>query len=141
MDKDSINVRIILPDYLTDSIWNQVHLLLERVLNRGTNEFTLDGIKSRILDRSELLLCAFYKEEIIACCILGISNYETGKKVLQIPYVAGDHMDLWIEEGFDIITNVARVEKCSHIRGHGRIGWEKAFPKMKRISVTYECEV
>lgn len=141
MDEDSINVRVILPTYLDDFIWSKVQLLLQRVLDRGTNEVTLDGIKSRIMEGSELLLCAFFEDEIIACCILGITNYETGKKVLQMPYVAGDHMDIWLEQGFDIITNIARVEKCSHIRGHGRIGWERAFPKMKRVSITYECEV
>jgi hypothetical protein len=141
MDKDSINVRIVLPDYLEDSIWSQVQLLLQRVLDRGTNEVTIDGIKARIMEGSELLLCAFYEDKVIACCVLGITNFETGKKVLQMPYVAGDHMDLWLEEGFDIITNVARVEKCSHIRGCGRIGWSKIMPNMKQITTTYECEV
>jgi hypothetical protein len=141
MDKDSLNVRVVLPDYLEDSIWSQVQLLLKRVLDRGANEASIDGIKARIIDGSELLLCVFYEDKVIACCVLGKTEYETGKKVLQIPYVAGEHMDLWLEEGFDIITNIARVERCTHIRGCGRSGWTKAMKKMQRVSTIYECEV
>ena len=141
MDKNSVNVRIVLKDYMTDEIWNSASKLLQRVIDRGSNEVLLERIKARILEGSELLLCAFYKDEIIACCILGITDFETGKRALQIPYVAGDHIDSWIEEGFDIIRNLARAERCTHIKGNGRVGWEKAFPEMRRVSVIYECEV
>lgn len=140
MEEDNL---IIMPFHPTkiDRFWWRISELLTPVVEIAHGEVTLEGIKRRLENEEELCICVIKDAKIIAVCILGFTEYETGKKVLQMPYCGGEHMDVWLTKGFEIIRQIAKNLDCTHIRGCGRPGWEKALPELKKIRTVYECEV
>jgi hypothetical protein len=142
---DSVNMDkfnfIVLPPPECDKVWPFIMELLRPVVDISFGEVTLSGIKTRIEDGTELAVCVFEDKDLVAVCILGISEFETGKRVLQMPYCGGKGMNEWLIPGFEVIRKIAKEHECTHIRGCGRPGWERALPELKKIRTVYECEV
>lgn len=131
-----------IPPSLIRGLWPQMEKFLKPVIAKSYGEVTLDGIYSRLLDGTEIAVGVFDTDmHMVAVCILGISEFETGKRVLQMPYCGGVNMTSWLQEGFKVIKQIAKEQNCTHIRGCGRPGWEKALPELKKIRTVYECEV
>jgi hypothetical protein len=143
---ESITNRVIifaLPQNLVLEQWDTIKKFIEPVIEISFGEVTLDGIQERLCVGEEIALFAMNQstKAIVAVAILGITHFETGKRVLQIPYVGGLEMYKWLENGMSIIKSIAREQGCTHIRGCGRPGWAKAIPEFKQIRTIYECEV
>lgn len=132
---------IILPRDNIEQWWEVITRFLRPVIEMSYGEVTLIGIKDRLLSGNELALCVFDDSSLICVCILGLTEFETGKRVLQMPYVGGMGIDTWLEDGFTVINEIARKYNCTHIRGCGREGWGRVLPRLKRIRTVYECEV
>jgi hypothetical protein len=127
---------------LVDDFWPQLEPLVARVLDVAFDDVSMQGIYQRLLSSEELALCAVDdNNQIVGLCIIGVTVFETGKRVLQMPYVAGDNMMDWLMEGFHLVNRIARDMDCTHIRGFGRPGWERVMPQLKKIRTLYECEV
>jgi hypothetical protein len=140
MASDTIRITVIPANYIP-RVWPEAEELLTRMLEYAHDEVQLRSVYGRLLTGEEILLCAFKDTKMIAACILGMTIFETGKRVMQIPYVGGDVRELWIDEGFDLVKRIAKDFGCTHIRGCGRPGWGRAFPALKAIRTIYECEV
>lgn len=121
--------------------WDAIASFLKPVIDMAYGEVTVDGILERLMNSQEILIGVFRGKELLCACVLGITQFETGKRVLQMPYVGGRDMEHWLHEGFAVIRQIAKETGCSHIRGCGRDGWGRALPELKRIRTIYECEV
>lgn len=124
-----------------DYRWPEIAKFLEPVVDVSFGEVTLDGIYSRLINMQEILLAVFESEKLTCACVLGITQFETGKRVLQMPYVGGAGIETWLSDGFKVIREIASSTGCTHIRGCGREGWGRVLPDLKRIRSIYECEV
>jgi hypothetical protein len=135
-----VNIRVIPPEEV-DYHWAEVAKLLQPVIDISYGEVTLEGIHDRLLSMQEMLLGAFNEDHLTCVCVLGITQFETGKRALQLPYVGGSGIEEWLASGFDVIKDIARKTGCTHIRGCGRAGWGKVLPELKRIRTIYELEI
>ena len=132
----------LLDPIFIQSHWDTIERLLSLVVAESFDEVSLAGLKDRLLSGREAALGAIDDQEKIACiCVLGVSTFETGKRCLEVPYIAGNGRELWLEDGWRIIKDLAISLQCSHIRGSGRDGWQKILPQMKKIRTIYECQV
>lgn len=128
------------PDAL-EFYWEQLEPFISDAISFSAGDITIEGVKKRIADGDELVVAVFEKGKIIACCTLMIIDFESGKKVLQFVVAGGSQLHNWKDEGFDVIRRIASAYNCTHIRGCGRPGWERALPVLKKIRTVYECEV
>jgi hypothetical protein len=132
---------IVVPADQIEFHWPEIAKLLQPVIDVSFGEVTLEGIYNRLMDGQEILIGVFDSTKLVCACVLGITQFETGKRVLQMPYVGGNGMEEWLVDGFDLIRQIAASTGCSHIRGCGREGWGRVLPDLKRIRSIYECEV
>lgn len=132
-----------LPQHLVLDQWDTIKKFIAPVVEIAYGEVTLDGIQERLCTGEEIALFAmnYVTKDIVSVAILGITHFETGKTVLQIPYIGGLEMYKWLDQGMGIIKSIAREQGCTHIRGCGRPGWAKAIPEFKQIRTIYELEV
>lgn len=87
-------------------------------------------------------ILVFNGGELVCVCILGITDFPTGKKVMQMPYIGGTGIETWLEDGLQLIEELAKAMGCTHVRGCGRKGWERALPdRYKYIRTIYEAEL
>ena len=136
---------MIIPPEAIDHFWPQMEQYMQPVVDISFGEVTLEGMLRRINEGSALALGIFADgrdNTLIGCAILTKSYFEdTGKSVLEIPYLGGEQMSTWMAEGMDVVRNIAKDLNCTHLRGCGRPGWERANPEFKKIRTVYECEV
>ena len=130
-----------IPTEELDEHWPALTHFLADAITFSCGDLTLEGIKQRAYDGDELIVAVFDRDKIVACCTLALIDFETGKKVLQMVVAGGSQMGVWRDEGFNVIRNIAKAYGCTHIRGCGRPGWERALPVLKKIRTVYECEV
>lgn len=103
--------------------------LLQRVVDVAPDEITLEGILNRILTGEERLMLVSGRDLIaVAAFTVGIKYFDTGKKALCIPVIAGDQMPLWLGDITAAITLMAQAEGCYQVRAYGaRKGWVRTF--------------
>lgn len=140
MTDKGISIEIV-PIKMIDTFWPHVEDYLKKVVDISHGEVTLDGMYSRLCEGSEVIIVAVREGIIIGCCIIGITEFETGKRVMQMPYCGGIDMKDWINEGFAMVKQIAFDQNCTHIRGCGRTGWDRVLPDLVKIRTVYECEV
>lgn len=134
------DIEIVQPK-MVDMIWPKVEAFLQKVVDISHEEVTLDGIYSRLCSGEEAIIVVLNGNSIVGCCVIGISEFETGKRVLQMPYCGGIGMKDWIKDGFELVKQIAFEQNCTHIRGCGRTGWDRVLPDLVKIRTVYECEV
>lgn len=140
MTDKGISIEIV-PIKMIDTFWPHVEDYLKKVVDISHGEVTLDGMYSRLCEGSEVIIVVVREGTIIGCCIIGITEFETGKRVMQMPYCGGIDMKDWINEGFAMVKQIAFDQNCTHIRGCGRTGWDRVLPDLVKIRTVYECEV
>ena len=140
MTDKGISIEIV-PIKMIDAFWPHVEDYLKKVVDISHGEVTLDGMYSRLCEGSEVIIVVVREGIIIGCCIIGITEFETGKRVMQMPYCGGIDMKDWINEGFAMVKQIAFDQNCTHIRGCGRTGWDRVLPDLVKIRTIYECEV
>lgn len=140
MTDKGISIEIV-PIKMIDTFWPHVEDYLKKVVDISHGEVTLDGMYSRLCEGSEVIIVVVREGIIIGCCIIGITEFETGKRVMQMPYCGGIDMKDWINEGFAMVKQIAFDQNCTHIRGCGRTGWDRVLPDLVKIRTVYECEV
>ena len=131
----------VVPINMIDTFWPHVENYLKKVVDISHGEVTLDGMYSRLCEGAEVIIVVVREGIIIGCCIIGITEFETGKRVMQMPYCGGVDMKDWINEGFAMVKQIAFDQNCTHIRGCGRTGWDRVLPDLVKIRTIYECEV
>lgn len=131
----------VVPIKMIDEFWPHVENYLKKVVDISHGEVTLDGMYSRLCEGAEVIIVVVREGIIIGCCIIGITEFETGKRVMQMPYCGGMDMKDWINEGFAMVKQIASDQNCTHIRGCGRTGWDRVLPDLVKIRTVYECEV
>ena len=119
--------------------WKAIEPFIQRVVDEGFGEVSVFNIFSRLMNGKELLLCALTEDDVLqSICILAVVEFETGKRALEMPYIAGSDLYSWVKDGFETIKEIARLMNCTHIRGAGRKGWNKVLPELKVIRTVYE---
>ena len=120
--------------------WPRIADLLRPMIDVAHGELTPEGILRRVLN-DELFVygVANDADALIAVVLVTITDFpDTGKRILEAPFVGGSRMSEWLPAMLETLKDVARNLGCTHLRGCGRPGWERVHPEFKKIRTVYE---
>ena len=101
-------------------VWHQVEPLLKRVVTRETGH-TLDSVLTA-LQKAEMQLWVIGPFQGVV--ITEIQN-RPAERILFTLYLAGDHMQEWIDDWCTLQDEYALHNKCTAVEFNGRKGWNK----------------
>ena len=135
----------LMPSENITLVWEQCEKLLQKSCKRSNGRSTPKDVFYDCLNKKATLWIIFDKADldIVGCAITQISQYPTGKKMLNIDHVTGKKMDEWIDRGLEVIYSWAKTNNCQGIEGVGREGfwnWIKKREDWKKTSVFFEYE-
>jgi len=121
---EEYKVSLIMPDQLM-IIWDDVEKYLRKSCKRSKGRVTTQDILYQCLNNEASLWISFDTGnlKIIGCAVTQISDYPSGKRMLNLDHVAGKNMSSWFDDGLKILEKWAKDNKCSGIEGVGREGF------------------
>ena len=121
---EEYKVSLIMSDQLM-IIWKDVEKYLRKSCKRSKGRVTTQDIFSECLNNQSSLWIIFDtgNMNIVGCAITQISDYPSGKRMLNLDHVAGNKMGDWIDRGLEVMEKWAKDNKCSGIEGVGREGF------------------
>jgi len=115
-----------IPANMVSLIWDKIEPTLQRVVSVSNRELTLEGIKKRCINGSNLIVTVCLENEIVAVTVLDVVEFESGLRAMYIPVVGGEYMNEWLEDAFVIAKAIAKDLNCTEVRGLAvRKGWMK----------------
>lgn len=117
------------PANLIDVMWHLLEPHVQRVVDLAADEISLDSIRMRAKQGDTTIATVSIDGEILAIFTIDIRTFDSGKKALYLPLIAGSEFFDWMPGAFEIVKRIARQENCFEVRGiAARSGWMR---KMK----------
>ena len=118
------NISLIMPDQLM-IIWEDVEKYLRKSCKRSKGRTTTQDIFYECINNQSSLWIIFDtgNMKILGCAITQITDYPTGKRMLNLDHVTGKNMGDWIDRGLEVMEKWAKDSKCNGIEGVGREGF------------------
>lgn len=99
--------------------------MLEKALEDSRGRVDVIEVYIDLMKNDQTLWLALSEDnEIIGCCTVRIIQYATFN-ACNLENIAGENMEEWIWEGFEVLSRYARDMKCQRLEGQGRPGWER----------------
>jgi len=109
---------------MLDLLWHQIEPLLQLAVDTSEGETTTEDIYIKTRNGDVLILCMCDGPIIDAVLTLQVITYLNGKRALCMPMVGGKYLDEWMNEGMEVVLQIARDMKCEEVRGYAaRTGW------------------
>ena len=126
-------------------VWPKVAKYFESVVDRISEYTTLDGIHSRILSGSYLLLVAVEEEGIKMAMVSEIVTCDTGNKIMMIPQLGGYDMGEWLGDIVDALYKLGHGMGCFKVMIAGaRPGWGKVMKRpggvVSHITIEFDTQ-
>jgi hypothetical protein len=107
-------------------IWPQVSGFIVAAMRLGYDQFYGEAdIQRACMDGSAQLWVACSDTAIEAAVVSRIVRYPK-RSVCQVPLIGGRRMRAWLLPMQTMIEDYARVNRCTHMEGSGRLGWCRA---------------
>ena len=121
------------------SVWERVEPILQRVVKRQTG-FDLDSVLTKLqLAHWQLWVIGDFQ----AVAVTEIQARPL-HNVLWVQFIAGDHVDDWLEDWEKVLEAFGTAHNCAAIEFNGRRGWGKfqhKFRDYKPVLTTYRREL
>ena len=120
-------------------VWHRLEGLLKRVVRPETGE-TPETVLTDIQMRRKQLWVINDFQGVVVTAILD----RPAHRILFVPYMAGDHMNEWLDEWVATQEDYARDTGCVAIEFNGRRGWNKIgerFPEYKPRQTIFRREL
>ena len=102
--------------------WHHVDAYINKALERQSlGEFTSNDIKM-LCQSQDMQLWVNWDNGVNAVGITQILNYPQSNTLLMF-LLGGDNMDMWKQEGWDLLNAFGKANNCKHIQIYGRKGW------------------
>ena len=118
-----MNISLVQSKYL-DVVWPKVSEFIKRSIDYSYGRWSVEDVYRFISEGKMVLWIADDNNTIVAASVTIVSEYPS-KKFLGIQFLGGSSMDMWKEDGLDIIKNFARKCGCDGIEVIGRKGFGK----------------
>ena len=128
-----------IPQYCVPTVWESVAPLLQKAVDKGQHDYSLEDIKSCLLNRDMQLWVWVEENKIIACCITSVVIYPQ-RKICQLPYIAGAGLKQWLQHEDTIIT-WAKAQGCTKLEGFDRGGWLRVLKTWYKVWVTIRKDI
>jgi len=112
-------VEAIKADEINDN-WEWIKPYIDSALSYSLGEMTANEVRRNGVNGSYLFL--YFKGKGLAT--VEAVDYRN-KTILWCPQVAGEDLDEWIDELWDVLLNLAKEKNAKEIAIHGRRGWLK----------------
>lgn len=124
-------------------VWDEVVPHLERVIEVSHGDLTLASVRNRLVAGEQQLYVVSRHGEIVAVFCTDVQTLESGLRVLRVPIIGGEELDLWVDYAVSAWRRLARELMCDRIRGLGRQGWTRKLAPygIKACHVVYEMPV
>ena len=122
--KEEFDISLMPSDRIT-LVWDDCEKFLQKSCNRSNGRATTKDIFYDCIRNVCSLWIIFDKEtlNITGCAITKISQYPTGKRMLNLDHVAGKNMEQWMNNGLDVLKKYAKDNNCNGLEGVGRDGF------------------
>ena len=136
------NISLIMPDQLM-IIWEDVEKYLRKSCKRSKGRTTTQDIFYECINNQSSLWIIFDtgNMKILGCAITQITDYPTGKRMLNLEHTSGKNMQDWVEDGIEVMIKFAKANGCEGLEGMGRHGqwnWVKNKKGWKKPATFYE---
>jgi hypothetical protein len=118
-----MNISLVQPEYL-DVVWPKVSEFIKRSVDYSYGRWSVEDVYRFISEGKMVLWIAHDNNSIVAASVTIVSDYPS-KKFLGIQFLGGSSMNMWKEDGLDIIKDFARKCGCDGIEVIGRKGFGK----------------
>ena len=116
---DALQVYAVPPEYLIIA-WPDTERILQRVVKPDTGYALNDVLNELQLGTMQLWVIGDFKGVVVTTV-----NVKPLHKVLWVQFLAGDHMDDWLDEWIQTQEAYAKHNDCVAIEFNGRKGWSK----------------
>lgn len=114
----------LVPTTLMPFFIDRVIGILVPAIELSDGEVTEESTKSRLLVGSLLLVLATDGNNIEMAITVDIIEYESGKRELSLPLIAGNRLDDLSDSFMPFMVTIAKNYNCSSIQGYAaRKGW------------------
>lgn len=120
-----------------DTVWDEINLLLNKVLQKTDFYYTIADIKALLQNKEAQLWTSYSGTQLESICITRILIHPNGK-YLEILAMAGNKLSL---PHLGLIEQWARDVGCRKIRLEGRKGWKRHLVDYREVSVQLEKEL
>lgn len=123
---------------LVDVLWAQLEHHIDLAIAESFGDLDKGRLKERLKSGVEIALLVSEEDQIIATCLVTISTLDTGRKILYVPAIGGARMNEWIDQGLEVLRQMASEFGCDSIRACGRAGWSRAIPTATALHTIVE---
>ena len=139
LKRDEQVVTLVHPNDLP-ALWPQLSDLIKEACDWSNGHLDPRSVVDGVLDGGLQLAVFWADEKATAILVICVSQFPTGKKILEVLIAAGVNAKSWTEHEDKIIA-LAKSAGCSSIRMIGREGLQKVLTTWKRTAVQLEMEI
>lgn len=105
-------------------IWDEVLPIIMRVVEKAPDDIDPPTVLKELMANNQALMTISDGSTIVGAVTIVYRVLDSGVKTLYLPIVAGDDLDGWMDDGFNIIIAIAKNLGCTELRGlSARKGW------------------
>jgi hypothetical protein len=123
-------------------LWKQFADYFEKAALEHPAPYSLEEMRAKVADGSMLSVGIFDGVGMIGAAGVEIVEQRDGR-TLHVAYLAGDSMEMWLEEMQARLIEIARAYDCRWLSLTGRQGWRKTLARLgwNPIAIQLRCEV
>jgi len=123
-------------------LWEQFAQYFEKAALEHPQKFDLEELRGQVARGDVMTIGIFDGVSMLAGAAVELYEARDGL-TLHVRYMAGDHMEMWLEEMQARLVEIARAYGCRWLSLTGRQGWRRELAKMgwNPIAIQLRCEV
>lgn len=121
-------------------VWQQFAQYFEMAALEHPEPFDLEELRAGVASGKFLTVGVFDGEGMLAGALCELTETRQGRS-LHVRYLAGNHMEMWLEEMQARLAEIARAYDCRWLSLTGRLGWRKRLAKMGWNPVALQMRV
>lgn len=136
---ETTTVDVVNPNDLP-KLWPDIKSMVDDACHWSSGQFTPRAVVDGMLDGSFIMAMFSEGAKPTAILVITISEFRSGKRVLEVLLASGINAKSWMEHEHKII-DLARHYGCAGLRMIGREGLQKFLQSWKRTAIVLEREI
>jgi len=122
-------------------LWPHLHPMLKEACEWSAGQFSVAGVVEGVMN-GEYRPAIFFddKGKPLAMMILSVSQFPTGKRILEVLLASGSALKEWLTLQPQL-DDYAKENECVSLRMIGREGLQRLMPEWKRTAIVLEREI
>lgn len=130
----------LVPTMAIDEIWPKIGQMFVDCLNENDGDCSAGELRQMCRAGGAFLIASNDGQEIKSASICRFETWLSGA-VLRCLIMAGDEIDLWLEDYMKVVTALAKEGGAETFVWDGRAGWKRKFPEAEIVKYRYKMKV